>query len=183
MDPGSPSATALDELSPAEVESSRARLSTWVPYAIIASLMLVTIVQAVRIVALKSELQSIRTELVRADQSSAMMSLRVSTFEARDPAFQSAKIAVAWDPFQHHGVITTQNLPAPAAGYHYQLWVLDPGAQAPLDAGPLHPEKPSASFTVKSLSMLNPGFAISLEPVGDNPHPTGAILFAVEPGQ
>jgi len=183
MDPGSPSASAVEELSSPQIRSSSVRASTWIPYAVAASLMLVVIVEAVRIFALKAVLQATQTELALADASNAMASLRVSMFEVRDPAFQTTRIAVAWDPFQHHGIITTHNLPAPAAGYSYQLWVLDPGAQTPLNAGLIRPEKASATFEVKSLSTLNPGFAISLEPTGGSPEPTGAILFAVEPAQ
>ena len=39
------------------------------------------------------------------------------------------------------------------------------------------------SFDVDLISTTQPGFAISLEPSGGVPAPTGPILFAVAPGQ
>jgi anti-sigma-K factor RskA len=35
---------------------------------------------------------------------------------------------------------------------------------------------------VRPMDTPGPGFAISLEPTGGMPEPTGAILFAVAPG-
>ena len=43
---------------------------------------------------------------------------------------------VAWDPVHApRGFVSIQNMPAPAAGHDYQLWVLDPTAPAPISAG------------------------------------------------
>jgi len=86
---------------------------------------------------------------------------------------------VAWDPYQERGVVAMEDLPAAPAGYDYELWVLDPAAEAPLGAGLLAGPR---SFTVKPVSTPSPGFAISLEPGGGSPEPTGPILFAVAPG-
>jgi hypothetical protein len=183
MDPGSTSVTSLEELSPSKKLSTFAGVFPWMPYAVAAGLMLIALMLAIRIFALKAELQSLRTELGRADESLDMISLRLNSLEARDPAYQAARIAVAWDAFQHRGTITVQDLPAPAAGYNYQLWILDPGALTPLSAGLIQTDKPSATFKAQSLSTVNPGFAITLEPDQGSPEPTGSILFAIEPGQ
>jgi anti-sigma-K factor RskA len=117
------------------------------------------------------------------NEALAMIQLHLSTLEAKDVSYQSSKIMVAWDSFQHHGTIAMQNLPEPPAGRNYQLWVLDPGALSPISAGIIHPGKPSGAFTVNTLTTTNPGFAITLEPGGGSPQPTSAILFAVAPGQ
>jgi hypothetical protein len=183
MDQGTHSVTSTDELSPPQSRSTHTPVFSRLTYVVVICLMLVALAQTFCIFGLKSKLKAMGTELTRANDSIAMISLRLNSFEARDPAYQSAKIAIAWDSFQHHGVISAQNLPAPSAGYNYQLWVLDPGAQAPLSAGLVHLEKISTPFTVSSLSTVNPGFAITLEPGGGSPEPTGSILFAVAPGQ
>jgi len=157
--------------------------SPWVPTAIAACLMLLGIFQVRQIIDLKSQLQISRTDAARLRESNALTDLRLATLAARDAvkdaSYASSQIVVAWDPYQHQGVVAMQNLPAPAAGHDYQLWVLDPGAETPLSAGLLTASRP---FAVKPIGTQNPGFAISLEPSGGSPVPTGPILFAVAPG-
>jgi anti-sigma-K factor RskA len=58
--------------------------------------------------------------------------------------------------------------------------VLDPHAANPISAGMV---SHSRTFAVRKISMPNPGFALSLEPAGGMPEPTGPILFAVAPGE
>jgi len=175
--------SADEAKSPApQSESKIVPFSSWVPYAIAACLMLVVMGQAARITALKAQIALNETELTRLTQSNDMKDLRLTALDARDTAYQSSRIMVAWDPFQHRGVIAMQNLPAPAPGRNYQLWVLDPGAQTPVSAGLIHPETGSSSFSINRPSTINPGFAITLEPAEGSPQPTGSILFAVAPG-
>jgi anti-sigma-K factor RskA len=72
-----------------------------------------------------------------------------------------------------------QDLLAAPAGHDYQLWVLDPNALGPISAGLITGAR---SFDAQQITTDNPGFAISLEPAGGSPEPTGPILFAVAPG-
>jgi len=182
MDPVSPSVTPADEVSVPVNRSTFVRLPASATYAIAAALMLLIILQVVSIFTLRSQVQFLSNQLTRANDSLALVSLRLNLLEARDPAYQATRVAVAWDAFQHQGLITAQNLPAPASGYNYQLWVLDPGALTPYSAGLIHPEK-ATTFKVQALSTVNPGFAITLEPAGGSSEPTGSILFAVAPGE
>jgi anti-sigma-K factor RskA len=103
-----------------------------------------------------------------------------STAAQGDVSYASSHVIVAWDPVQHRGVVSMQDLPMPPAGHDYQLWVLDPKAPSPISAGLI---TGSRSFDVAPVSTTNPGFAVSLEPSGGRPSPTGPILFAVAPGQ
>jgi anti-sigma-K factor RskA len=151
----------------------------WVPYAIAACLMALGISQSLQIKGLKSELMATSTDADHLRDSNALIGLRLATLEAKDASYNGSKILVAWDPYQHRGVVSMQSLPAPPAGHDYQLWVLDPGAPAPISAGLI---TDSRSFAVKPVSTAAPGFAISLEPSGGQPEPTGPILFAVAPG-
>jgi len=150
-----------------------------IPYAIAACLMALGISQALQIGDLKTQLQTTSTDADQLRQSNALGGLHLATLAAQDAAFVTAKIIVAWDPYQHRGVVSLQNLPTAPTGKDYQLWVLDPNAQAPISAGIVSQSRP---FAVKPVSMSNPGFAISLEPAGGVPEPTGPILFAVAPG-
>ena len=151
----------------------------WVPHAIAACLMILGISQALQILDLKSQLLATRADATRLRESNALKDLRLATLEAKDASYASSQIIVAWDSYEHRGVVAMENLPAPPAGHDYQLWVLDPAAEAPLSAGLL---TGSRSFMVKPVSTPNPGFAISLEASGGSPEPAGPILFAVAPG-
>jgi len=151
----------------------------WIPYAVAACLMALGIWQVRQITALKSQLVTTRTEVTRLQNSNALRGLRLATLDAKDASYAPYQILVAWDAYRNQGVVSTNNLPAAPAGHDYQLWVLDPAAQAPVSAGVL---TNSRSFAVKPVSTPNPGFAISLEPSGGSPEPTGPILFAIAPG-
>jgi hypothetical protein len=151
----------------------------WVPYAIAACLMALGIFQAKKIMALKSDLLASRTDAARLRESNTLAGLRLETLEARDASYGASRIVVAWDPYQHRGVVAAEDLPPASAGHDYQLWVLDPAEQAPVSAGILTGSRP---FLVKPVSMPSPGFAVSLEPTGGSPLLTGPILFAVAPG-
>jgi anti-sigma-K factor RskA len=151
----------------------------WIPYAIAACLMILGISQVRQIMVLQSQLLAARVDAARLRESNALAGLRLARLEVRDAAYASSQIIVAWDPYRHRGVVAMQNLPSPPAGHNYQLWVLDPAAEAPLSAGLM---TGSRMFTVTPVSTPNPGFAISLEPGGGSPEPTGPILFAVAPG-
>lgn len=153
--------------------------SRWIPYAIAACLMILGIIQVRQIMALQSQLLAVRADATRLRESNALVGLYLTTLEAKDTAFASTQILVAWDPYQHRGVISLQNLPTTPAGHGYQLWVLDPEAETPISAGLI---TGSRTFTVKPLSTPSPGFAITLEPSGGSPEPTSPILFAVAPG-
>jgi len=158
-------------------------LFRWLPYVIAACLMVLVVAQLRQITLLKSELLVTRADATRLQESNALTAMRLTTLEAKDAvkdaSYASSKILVAWDPYRYQGVVAMQNLPTPPTDQDYQLWVLDPAAAAPISAGLMTGSRP---FTVRSVSTLNPGFAVSLEPVGGSPEPTGPILFAVAPG-
>jgi anti-sigma-K factor RskA len=151
----------------------------WIPYAVAAGLMILGISQVKQIIALKSQLADTRADASRLRESNALIGLRLATLEAKDASYTSSKVMVAWDSYRNQGVVAMDNLPAAPAGHDYQLWVLDPAAEAPISAGLITGAR---SFAVKPVSTPNPGFAVSLEPTGGSPEPTGPILFAVAPG-
>ena len=153
--------------------------SQLIPYAIAACLMILGISQTLHIRDLKKELSATRDDAARLQASNALTDMHVATLDAKDPTYATAKILVAWDPDRAQGVVTLQNLPPPPAGHDYQLWVLDPAALAPISGGVVSASRP---FAVATVSTATPGFAISLEPTGGSPEPTGPILFAVAPG-
>ncbi len=173
----------LDQLPARNSKSKIIPFRALIPFAIAAALMLLGIYQLKQIMALKSELVATRADAARLRESNTFIGLRLATLEAKDAAqnvvYASSKIMVAWDPYQHRGVVSMENLPAPPPGHDYQLWVLDPEAPAPVSAGVISASGP---FSARPIGTPAPGFAISLEPSGGSPLPTGPILFAVAPG-
>jgi len=172
---------------PARAGSNILPFSTWLPYAIAACLLSLAVYQTWRNSVLKHELADAQATLKNFQwqisdnaERKAFADLRVVPIDPKDPAYLSASLIVAWDNSLHQGVITVQNLPLAPAGHDYQLWVLDPHEAAPVNAGLLTPG-PSRRFTVPPLATSAPGFAVSLEPTGGSPAPTGPILFAVAP--
>jgi anti-sigma-K factor RskA len=163
------------------------RFPTWFPVAIAACLMILTIAEAVQILSLRSELRALEPQFAAASidnahlrESNALISLRLAALDVKDPAYGAVQVLVAWDSNQHRGAIGVDHLPPAPAGHDYQLWVLDPNAPSPLNAGVL---VASRAFDEEKVSVPRPGFAVSLEPSGGSPSPTGPILFAVAPAE
>jgi len=175
--------------------STITRFPSWVPYAIAAGFMFFVIldiwwIHSLRadLLAAQSSLQSRQWQVTEDSERQDLADIRVVPLDAHDPAakdpsFAAAKIAVAWNTRLHQGIVTLRNVPPPPAGYDYQLWVLDPGALAPISAGILAASGGSRNFIVTPPTTDKVGFAVSLESTGGRPEPTGPILFAVAPGQ
>jgi anti-sigma-K factor RskA len=154
----------------------------WFPYAVAACLMALVYYQWAQIFSLKGQVRTLRADQVALRERNNLNELKLADLEAKDAAYSSARILVAWDPKMHRGVISMHNLPPPPPGKDYQLWVLDPSAPAPISAGLLMAGVATQNFGTHG-AETGPGFAISLEPAGGRPLPTGSILFAVAPGQ
>jgi anti-sigma-K factor RskA len=76
-------------------------------------------------------------------------------------------------------VLTTTRLPSLAPGRTYQLWLLNDGA--PTSAGVFAPDATGAATAVFETSASVPapkGMAVSIEPQGGSPGPTGEIVLA-----
>ena len=156
---------------------------TWIFYAMAICLLALAVYQAQLVRDLHQQLSSAGAEVATLKQSNALVDLRLTILEAKDVAYSSAKVVVAWDPHLFRGVISQQNLPTPPEGHDYQLWVLDPKEEAPLNGGVIQANVASRGFSSGPLKTTGPGFAVSLEPSGGQSAPSGPILFAVAPEQ
>jgi hypothetical protein len=159
----------------------------WIPYLVAVGLMAVGIAEAVEVAklrqqkdALAQQLNAARADAQRLRESYGLVSLRLTALDAKDPAYAGARVMVAWDAHEHRGSIALEQFPPMPAGRDYQLWVLDPNAPTPLNAGVVSGARP---FSVAAVSVAQPGFALSLEPAGGSPTLTGPILFAVAPAE
>ena len=89
---------------------------------------------------------------------------------------------VLWDSEQRQAVLQLANIPAPPEDKDYQLWLIK-GEQDPISAGVFNFEQPSTDlfFKVEHLdedpSEQENNFAVTLEPKGGMPQPTGDMFL------
>jgi anti-sigma-K factor RskA len=118
-----------------------------------------------------------RKELLARD---TLAKVKIATLSAQVAAYAKASAVIVWDPEKQHGVLKLANVPQPGSGKDYQLWVIDPKYPQPVSGGVVsvgadgvahvsfEPEKPVGKSET---------FAISLEPAGGMPQPTGPIVL------
>lgn len=89
---------------------------------------------------------------------------------------------VLWDSEQKQAVLQLANIPAPPEDKDYQLWLIK-GEQDPISAGVFNFQQPSTDlfFKVENLdeapSEQENNFAVTLEPKGGMPQPTGDMFL------
>jgi anti-sigma-K factor RskA len=127
--------------------------------------------QQAAVARLEHELASQRTltSLVGGTDSS------VAALKGTPPAPQ-ADGWIAWSPDRKSGFLVVHNLPMPPAGKQYQLWVIAAGH--PVSAGVFDVDNLGHASLVVPVEAPKPdGFAITLEPAGGGPAPSGAPLM------
>jgi anti-sigma-K factor RskA len=150
------------------------------PYALAACLMGVVLVQSALIFNLKSRSVA-SVETIAPAHRDPMAGMQLADL-APQGNHGKAKVMVAWDPARSCGMVSLDNMPDAPPGHDYQLWVLDPTKKVPVSAGIVPRGVHSQHFIAGQVRVSSRvGFALSLEPAGGRPAPTGSILFAVAP--
>lgn len=91
---------------------------------------------------------------------------------------------IIWDPERKRAILQVSNLPAIPSDKDYQLWVVK--GKQPISAGvfAVH-DTESNYFKIENLAVTDPkeiaAFAVTLEPKGGVPQPTGAMYMAGAP--
>jgi len=141
---------------------------------------------AITTVALWMERDQMRKEVAALEQDArelrdrvVLSNVRIATLSAQVDAYAKASAVVVWDPEKQRGVLKLANLPPPESGKDYQLWVIGQ-KHAPVSAGVV-----AVSAEGGARVSFKPGqpikadqFAISVEPTGGVPEPTGPIVLA-----
>ncbi|NBC28347.1 MAG: hypothetical protein GVY08_15910 [Bacteroidetes bacterium] len=89
---------------------------------------------------------------------------------------------ILWDPENSRALLQVANLPEPAKDEDYQLWLIK-DQQSPISAGVFSFEQPSTDlfYRIDSLderpSDISNTFAVTLEPKGGVPQPTGNMYL------
>ncbi|MFQ3670409.1 MAG: anti-sigma factor [Verrucomicrobiia bacterium] len=106
--------------------------------------------------------------------------------EAQNDDYAGAAAQVLWDATSRSGRFQAEHLPALPTDQVYQVWILDPGKPQPIPAGLMpHPVSGPASVTFGTDEALTAPvrIALSIEPSGGSPAPTGpVVLVSAETG-
>jgi len=108
-------------------------------------------------------------------------SVQLALLTGMQPA-PAAKAKMLWSPNASKGIFYCDWLPPLPAGKSYQLWVI--GAHGPVSAGVFDPDpRGSAVVTVSRVSFRGGAlqFAVTIEPRGGVPQPTGSMVLAGKP--
>jgi anti-sigma-K factor RskA len=119
------------------------------------------------------DLHDLRTE-------DTLKKMQIATLSAQVDAYAKATAVIVWDEKNQRGVLKLANVPPPAAGKDYQLWVIDPKYPQPVSGGVVPVDQDGlsrVSFTPDQPIRKADKFAISVEPTGGVPKPTGQIVF------
>jgi anti-sigma-K factor RskA len=106
--------------------------------------------------------------------------MRIATLAAQVDTYQRAGVVVVWDDLKQQGLAKLVNLPKPAAGKDYQLWIVDPKYPNPVNGGILTVTDEAgtvASFKPDQPVTSATAFAISVEKTGGVPKAEGPIVF------
>ncbi|MCC5941259.1 MAG: anti-sigma factor [Balneolaceae bacterium] len=130
------------------------------------------------------QITELQSELERQDQLLNVLAAREVTLimmGGLDPSPDGFG-KILWDPENRQAVLQLANLPTPPADKDYQLWLIKDG-QDPISAGVFNFEQPSTDlfFKVEHLeeapSPVSNAFAVTLEPAGGMPQPTGDMFL------
>jgi anti-sigma-K factor RskA len=103
---------------------------------------------------------------------------RVIEMAAARPAAPSARMF--WDPATDRWTFFAHNLPAVAAGREYQLWLVT-ADQRKISAGTFRPDAGGAAVVQATYALPADALAavaVTEEPAGGVPQPTGSIIIA-----
>jgi anti-sigma-K factor RskA len=118
---------------------------------------------------------------------SAVTGKQISSMQLTSGAVRAPWAWMFWDHATNRWTLVARDMAAPAPGKTYQLWLVTPRAK--ISAGTFDP-KPDGSAEVQATYALAAdslrALAVTEEPAGGVPQPTGAIIFSAtanRPGQ
>lgn len=116
----------------------------------------------------------------RLQRSEDLARLKVSALASLAGNTAEAQAIAVWDPDQQAGLLTFDKLPAIADSQDYQIWVIDPAYQNPVNGGVFHVAadgRVALAFKPDQPVTKATAFAISLEKKGGVPKAEGPIVL------
>ncbi len=178
----------------------------WMPLAIGASLAMVVVFslfvvnlmntinrQNERLIVAEQEKHQLNTRLVELRDELTRKDEQLKVLAAKDLQMSMMKGMevnpvgygkIIWDPEHGTAILQVSNLPAVPSNKDYQLWVIKD--KKPISAGVFSVHDTNAAFfRIENLAVTNPkeigAFAVTLEPKGGMPQPTGDMYMKGTP--
>ena len=122
-----------------------------------------------RLATLDGERARMAGEIAELKERDSFSQMQIATLASKLADAPKASAFVIWDAKNQRGVLTAVNVPPNAADHDYQLWVVDPKYQVPVDAGVFsvkNGETTKIVFKPKNPVTSADAFAVSLERKG-----------------
>jgi anti-sigma-K factor RskA len=175
------------------------RTMNWMPWGIGAGLAMVALFsfyvmnlmgtiadQNSKLASMETRLVELRDELSRREEQLKVLAAReihisiMSGLQVNPVGYGK----IIWDPEKKSAILQVSNLPAVPADKDYQLWVIKD--KKPISAGVFAvADREPNFFKIENLAAVNPkeinAFAVTLEPKGGVPQPTGEMYMMGAP--
>ena len=187
-----PTATRPDSMRTDRAPAQRGSgIPTWVYQGVAAALLLAVIGVGVWATQLRTTVQQQQATITQLESEVAQQEELLAVLAAREARLVSmGGLApspegygkIVWAPEQRRAIVQMANLPAPPDDKDYQLWLIK-GDQSPISAGVFHFSKSASDlfFVVEELqedpSPTSNTFAVTLEPKGGAPQPSGDMFL------
>jgi len=132
------------------------------------------------IATLSREREKMAGELGRLQERDSISQMQIATLTSKLSEAPKATAFVIWDAEHQRGVLTAVDVPPNAADHDYQLWVVDPKYQIPVDAGVFsvkNGETTKVVFKPNRPITSADAFAVSLERKGGVPKAEGPMVL------
>jgi anti-sigma-K factor RskA len=135
--------------------------------------------------ALEARIAALRDSVAKGEQFvDALTGEQVSSMRLTAGTPRAPWAWMFWDHVSNRWTLVARDLPAPPAGRTYQLWLVTPRAK--VSAGTFQP-KPNGAAQVQATYALAPdslrAIAVTEEPEGGVPQPTGPIVISATAGK
>ena len=131
---------------------------------------------------LEAQVASLRASVAQKDSLIAALTgmhtrvIDLVSYKSADPMAR-----MFWDQKKQMFIMYASNLKAPPTGKTYQVWLIASGGAAPVSAGTFMPDS-NGSAVMSTKHQMEPGtlrrIAVTEEPEGGVPAPTGPVVFA-----
>ncbi len=183
-----------------------AQSRNWIPWGIAAALAMVAVfslfvirllgtieTQNEQLAAIVTETQTLNTRLVALQDELSRREEQLKVLAAKEihiSIMSGLEVnpvgygKIIWDPEKGSAILQVSNLPAVPTDKDYQLWVIKD--KKPISAGVFAVDEPGDKFyKIDGLAVTNPkeiaAFAVTLEPKGGVPQPTGDMYMLGSP--
>jgi len=149
------------------------RRSVWIPWALAACL-------ALTCAYLVAESSRLRTRITRLEERDFLSRVQIASLSSKLENAPNANAVVVWDEKKQRGILKVMQLPRNAADRDYQLWLVDPRYENPVDGGVFHVANDgmlSVAFHPNTPVREAQAFAISLERKGGVTKAEGPIVL------